>query len=208
MDIRTQQVFAEYAARAIEEGSLLQRLSPEEGWARRDDFLLPVGENTGILLSLLIRSAAPRAILELGTSYGYSTLYLAEAAQAVGARVISIELAQHKSQYAREAIGRAGLAKVVDFHVGDALQVLPKLHGPFDLVLVDLWKELYVPCLELFAPSLSASAILVADNMTYPEQTRADAEMYQRRVRELGFDSIALPIGAGLEISRKATQRK
>jgi hypothetical protein len=44
--------------------------------------------------------------------------------------------------------------------------------------------------------------------MTDPEQTRADAEMYQRRVRELGFDSIALPIGAGLEISRKATQRK
>jgi predicted O-methyltransferase YrrM len=208
MDVRTQQIFAEYAARAIEEGSLMQRLSPEEGWARRDDFLLPVGENTGTFLCLLIRSAVPRTILELGTSYGYSTLYLADAARAVGARVISVEVAPYKSQYARDAIGRAGLAEVVDFHVGNALELIPKLHGPFDLVLVDLWKELYVPCLELFYTSLNASAIVVADNMIYPEQTRAEAEMYQRRVRELGFESILLPIGAGLEISRKAARRE
>lgn len=203
MDVRAQQVFVEYAARAAEEARLMQHLPYAEGMARLDEFLLPVGEDTGTLMSLLVRSARPRTILELGTSYGYSTLYLAEAAQAVGARVKTLELAQSKSNYARDAIERAGLASYVEFHVGHALELLPTLSGPFDFVLIDLWKDLYVPCLELVIPRLAPAAFVLADNMIYPEQARPDANAYRRRVRELGLDSVLLPIGSGVELSRK-----
>ena len=181
----------------------MQHLPYAEGMARLDEFLLPVGEDTGTLMSLLVRSARPRTILELGTSYGYSTLYLAEAAQAVGARVKTLELAQSKSNYARDAIERAGLASYVEFHVGHALELLPTLSGPFDFVLIDLWKDLYVPCLELVIPRLAPAAFVLADNMIYPEQARPDANAYRRRVRELGLDSVLLPIGSGVELSRK-----
>jgi len=202
MDPRAKQVFAEYAVRAAEEARLMQRLSYSEGMARRDDFLLPIGEDTGTLLSLLIRSTRPKTVLELGTSYGYSTLYLAEATQAVGGQVFTLERAAHKSEYAQAAIERAGLAAAVQFHVGDALTLLPTLAGPFDFVLLDLWKDLYVPCLELLMPRLRAGAFVIADNMIYPEQARTDANAYRQRVRELGLDSVLLPIGSGIEVSR------
>jgi predicted O-methyltransferase YrrM len=204
MDASTRQVFAEYAARAAEEARVMQRLTPAETLSRLDEFLLPIGENTGELLSLLVRSARPATILELGTSYGYSTLYLAEAAHAVGGRVITLELAAQKSEHARDAIGRAGLAGYVEFWVGDALEMVPTLSGPFDFVLLDLWNELYVPCLELLKPRLAAGAFVVADNMIYPEQARTAASGYRRRVRELGLDSVLLPVGSGVEVSRNS----
>lgn len=182
----------------------MQRLTAAETMSRLDEFLLPIGEDTGSLLSLLVRSARPTRILELGTSYGFSTLYLAEAARAVGGCVITLELAAHKSQHARDAIGRAGLAAQVEFRVGDALEVLPTLSGPFDFVLLDLWKELYVPCLELIKPRLAPGAFVVADNMIHPEQARAAAAAYRCRVRELGLDSVLLPIGSGVEVSRNS----
>jgi predicted O-methyltransferase YrrM len=171
--------------------------------SRVDEFLLPVGEETAALMGLLVNGAQPRNILEIGTSYGYSTLFLADAARSVGAKLTTIELAATKSQYAQDAITRAGLAASVDFRVGDALEVLKTLPGPFDFVLIDLWKNLYVPCLNLIAPKLSSGAFVLADNMIFPETARAAATAYQRRVRELGFDSVLMPIGSGVEVSRK-----
>ncbi len=198
-----QGILAEYAGRAAEEARLMQRLSPTEGMSRRDEFLLPIGEDTGNLLALLIRSARPRRILEIGTSYGYSTLFLADAARTVGAGVTTLELAQHKSDYARDALTRAGLAAQVEFRVGDALEILPALPGPFDFVLLDLWKELYVPCLDLVRDRLSPGAFIAADNMIHPQEVRAEADAYRRRVRELRLDSILLPVGSGVELSRR-----
>src|SRR5579872_3656706 len=142
VEARTQKVFAEYTARAAEEARLMQRLSPQEALSRLDEFLLPIGEQTGELIRLLVRGARPRTILEIGTSYGYSTLYLAEAAREVGARVITLELAAHKSAYASDALQRAGLADHVEFQVGDALELLPQLAQTLDFVLIDLWKDL------------------------------------------------------------------
>jgi predicted O-methyltransferase YrrM len=70
-------------------------------------------------------------------------------------------------------------------------------------VLLDLWKDLYVACLELVYPKLAPGAFLIADNMLYPAEVRADAARYQRRIRELEFDSVSLPIGSGIELSCK-----
>jgi predicted O-methyltransferase YrrM len=203
VEARAQEVFGEYAARAEAEARLMQRLSHAAGMARRDEFLLPVGEDTAQLMSLIVKGTRPLTILEVGTSYGYSTLHLAYAAQSVGAKVLTIELAAAKSAHARDALTRAGLADHVQFAVGDALQIIGSLDGPFDFVLIDLWKDLYIRCLELITPKLSSAAFILADNMIHPEQVRETANSYRRRVRGLGFDSVLLPIGSGVEVSRK-----
>jgi predicted O-methyltransferase YrrM len=203
MDEAVCRVLTDYENRIDAENSAMRSADPTVLMARRDEFLLPVGPDTGRVLNILIKGAKSRSILELGTSYGYSTIWLAEAARETGGRVASLELADYKARYAREALDRAGLGDHVDIHVGSAVEILPRLAGPYDFVLLDLWKELYVTCLDLVYPKLARGAFVAADNMTYPEVSRADAEAYQRHIRRLEFDSVLLPVGSGVELSRR-----
>ena len=200
MDDAVNKVLADYHTRPWK--SMVMASGPEAA-AILDDLLLPVGPETGTVLNLLARGLGAQTIVELGTSHGYSTVYLAEAARATGGKVITFELAEKKTRYAREQLARAGLEQFVEFRVGSALDNLPNIPGPIDFVLVDVWKELYIPCLEIFYGKLAKGALVAADNMLYPEFSRADAEGYRRRVRELDFDSVLLNIGSGVELSRR-----
>lgn len=203
MEQKIESLLAEYEQRADAEREMVEALSTEAGARRRDELLLSVGRSTGTLLNLLAKGLQAHSILELGTSYGYSGVWLAEAARETGGRVITTDLIAEKSGYARKKLERVGLARFVDFRVGDVLQILRELSGPFDFVLLDVWKDLYVPCFDLFHSKLSPGAIVVADNMTYPESARENAEAYRRRVRESRrFDSVLLPVGSGIEVSR------
>ena len=203
MDDAVNKVLADYQTRAAREAELMQSMEPHKIAAILDDLLIAVGPETGTVLNLLARGMGAKTIVELGTSYGYSTVYLAEAARATGGKVITFELAEKKVRYAREQLARAGLEQLVEFQVGSALDNLPKVPGPIDFVLVDLWKDLYVPCLEILYGKLAKGALVAADNMLYPEFSRPDAEAYQQRVRELEFDSVLLNIGSGVELSRR-----
>jgi predicted O-methyltransferase YrrM len=203
MDQAVSAVLADYEARAEREREISSTLSPEESVRRRDEMLLPVGRAAGMLMNLLVKEAEARRILEVGSSYGYSTTWLAEAARAVDGKVISLELQMAKTQYAHAQLERAGLADYVEFRVDDALASLRRLAGPFDFVLIDLWKDLYVPVFELLHGRLAPGAIVVADNMLYPEKSRADAQAYRQRVRAAaGMSSVLLAVGNGLEVSR------
>ena len=196
-------VLADYEARAEREEALWDTLGPEEAERRIDEMLLPVGRATGTLLNLLAKEAGARRILEVGSSFGYSTVWLAEAARAVHGRVISLELKAEKTEYATAQLTRAGLADFVEFRLGDALETLAALAGPFDLVLIDLWKNLYVPVFELLYPRLAPGALVVADNMIEPASARPHAQAYRHAVhvaREM--TSVLLPVGNGIELSR------
>jgi predicted O-methyltransferase YrrM len=175
------------------------RETPAEG--EQDHRLLAVGPNTGQLINILARSLEAPTILELGTSYGYSGIWLAEAARATGGRLITMELHDYKSAFARDMATKAGLADHVDFKVGDAVQMITELPIRVDFVLVDLWKDLYVPCLEAFYPKLNPGAIIVADNMVRPGNEHI--QRYGMAVRaKPGITSVLLPVGSGIEISR------
>ena len=203
MDPAVWAVLEEYEARAQREEQLWNTLSAEERTRRRDEMLLPVGRAAGTLMNLLVKEAQARRVLEVGSSYGYSTTWLAEAARAVGGKLISLELLGAKTEYARAQLARAGLEQYVEFRVGDALASLGQLAGPFDFVLIDLWKNLYVPVFELLHPKLAQGAIIVADNMLQPESARADARAYRQRVRAAAdMSSVLLAVGNGLEVSR------
>jgi len=198
-----QSVFATYEARAKSDEARMRELGPA-GFAIRDEFLLPVGAEVGGFLHALVLAKRPARILELGTSYGYSTLFLADAAKAVGATVITMELADYKQAYAREQLELAGLADIVDWRCGDAVAMINADPGPFDLVLLDIWKELYTPCLEAVYPKLSDEGIIAADNMIDPEMARADVRVYRAAVRaKADLQTTLLPIGSGIELSVK-----
>jgi predicted O-methyltransferase YrrM len=197
------QVIEDYEARAERDEQLWNSLSERELRQRLDEFLLPVGRATATLMNLLIKESSARRILELGSSYGYSTIWLAEAARAVDGKVISLELRATKTEYARDQLARAQLERLVEFRIGDALASLAQLPGPFDFVLLDLWKDKYVPVFELLYPKLAPGAIIVADNMLQPESARPHAEAYRERVRAAAdMSSVLLAVGNGLEVSR------
>lgn len=195
-------VFATYEARREADNRRIATLGMPAAMRHLDEFLLPVGPEVGVLLHALILAHRPKRILELGTSYGYSTLFLADAASAVGARVITMELAANKQAFAREQLTLAGLAGAVELRLGDAVALIAQDPGPFDFVLVDLWKDLYVPCLEALYPKLSPEGIRAADNMIEPEMARADARAYRAAVLAKGdLQTALLPIGSGVELS-------
>jgi predicted O-methyltransferase YrrM len=202
-DKAIQRVLAQYEARSAEETKRWQTQEWTDFVRVRDQYLLAVGPETGQFMNLLIREAKSKVILEIGTSYGYSTLWLAEAARSIGGKVISLELQANKQQYARERLTEVGLSDVVEFRLGDAQELIANLESSIDFVLLDLWKDLYIPCFDRFHPRLNPNAIVVADNMLFPESARAHAAEYRKHVRsKTDMQSLLLPIGSGLEVSR------
>lgn len=196
-------VFQRYHARHQADLARMKELGPA-GFAIRDEFLLPVGQDVGRFLHAMVLARRPARILELGTSYGYSTLILADAAKVVGAQVVTMELADYKQAHARAEITEAGLADAVDFRCGDALELLAADPGPWDFVLLDIWKELYLPCFEAFYPKLSEEAVIASDNMVDPAMSRPDVRLYREAVRSRpDLQTVLLPFGSGIELTVK-----
>ena len=171
---------------------------PGDGQDRR---LRAVGPETGRLINIVARSLPSPNILELGTSFGYSGIWLAEAARATGGRLITMEMHDYKSAYAHEMAVRAGLADYIDFQVGDAVQMIAELPSGLDFVLLDLWKDLYVPCLEAFYPKLNPRRDHRRRQHAAPGKRRREALWPAVRAKP-GMTSVLLPVGSGLEISR------
>jgi predicted O-methyltransferase YrrM len=198
------QTVAEYEQRHREEIARMAALPGAEVLARRDEFLLPVGTDVAGLLHALVLARKPRTILELGTSYGYSTLFLAHAAAICGARVISIDLAADKQAYARTMLERAGLAGHVDLRCGDALELVAREPGPFDFVLLDIWKDLYVPGFEAVYPKLSEEGLIASDNMIQPAGARPNARALRAAINaKPDLQTMLLPVGQGVELTVK-----
>ena len=204
MDSKVQAAFDGLQARMAREAKLYAELPRAEVERRIDEFMLPIGPETGQLLNTLIKLGGCRSVLEIGTSVGYSTLWLGEAVRETGGRVLTLDANPAKHDEARELIQRAGLRDVVEMFTGDALATLGRLDGPFDFVLLDVGRDLYIPCLDEFLPKLAAGGIIAADNMVSPAATQAKAQAYQVRVRSIpGISSMLVPIGSGIELSRR-----
>ena len=202
-DLNFIEVLRIYEDRIQAEDKIMKSLTAGEGMQRRDEFLLSVGEDAAVFMNTLVKSANAKIILEIGTSYGYSTLWLAEAARENGGLVITLEADEAKVTYAKDKLKQAGLLKYVDFRVGDALNLIEEAEEHFDFVLVDIWKDLYLPSFELFYPKLNDKAWVLADNMIFPPQSNEVTQLYQNRIRQTeNFSSVLLPIGSGIELSQ------
>lgn len=126
-----------------------------------------VGPLVGELLYILARATQARAILELGAATGYSAIFLARGCEPVQGRVITLEWDERLAAKARANLAKAGLADRVEVQVGDALKLMEKLNGPFDLVFMDIDKESYLPALAHCHRLLKSNGLLVADNIGF-----------------------------------------
>lgn len=126
---------------------------------------LSVGPEQGRFLYIAARATAARRIVEFGSSFGVSTLYLAAAARDTGGRVTGSEYHEEKAARAEANLREAGLADVAEIRRGDALSTLAGLDGPVDLLFLDGAKDLYLPVLKLLEPKLRPGSLVIADNV-------------------------------------------
>jgi predicted O-methyltransferase YrrM len=138
--------------------SVLKRL---EKTAKRYTNIAP--EN-GQFLSILIRSIQARNVLEVGTSNGYSTIWLAAALKETGGRLISLEFDRERAKEAQAHLQEVGLDGIVEVRVGNALDEIPKCDATFDLVFLDAEKNEYRRYLELALPNIRPGGLIVADD--------------------------------------------
>jgi predicted O-methyltransferase YrrM len=149
------------------------------------------------LLSQLIRMQQAQSILEIGTSTGYSTLWLAEAAQATGGRVTTVEIDATRSAEAKRHVDELELGEIVQFWVGDAANYLKESHEPYDFILLDAERNAYESywsdLKRLIKPK---GGVLVIDNVI---SHAAEVNPFLSLIKkDKSFMSSILPVGAGL----------
>lgn len=182
----------------------LNEATPQERADALSDFYLPVTPEAGRLLYALVRASKPTTVVEFGMSLGISAIHLASAVRDNGrGAVVTTELSAAKVAAATKTFVDIGLDDVITVLAGDALNTLQTLAGTVDFVLLDGWKELYMPMLELLEPRLSPGALVVADNTSMDELAP-----YLEYVRDPanGYVSVAFPAreSDSMEISCRA----
>lgn len=154
---------------------------------------------------LLCRAMNARRLLEVGTSFGVSTIYLAAAARDNGdeATVVGTEIDSSKAAAARANLKEAGLGDFADIRHGDLRDTLSHLAGPIDFVLMDVWAPLAGPAIEWIDPHLRSGSAIVCDNV---RSARREYRDYLDFVGDPAnrFRTVTLPFGGGLELSVKA----
>lgn len=168
----------------------------------RGQEMLAITADTGLFFSILLKAIRARRVLEVGTSAGFSTLWLAGA---IGKKdkVITIEMDPRKVERARKNFKEAGVDRMIDIRQGVALDVLRALKGKFDFVLLDADKENIIEYFDLVLPLVRTGGIIAADNMLFPSSYRPMMKKYARHVRKHNVQSVTVPIGMGEEITIK-----
>jgi predicted O-methyltransferase YrrM len=188
--------------------SLLDRLlheGREHDAARRDrrERLRNVEPETARMLAVLVVATGARRVLELGTSNGYSTLWLADAVTSTGGRVTTVELAEGRASLAEENFSRAGLASVIELRVGDAGSVLASSpDDAWDLVFLDAERDRYVAYWPELVRSTGRPGLIAVDNvLSHADELVAFTELVADDDR---VASALVPVGAGVLLGAKA----
>jgi predicted O-methyltransferase YrrM len=163
------------------------------------DAYIPISAEAGKLLYAVIRASRPQTVVEFGTSFGISTIYLAAAVTDNGTgHVLTTELSSKKVEAAGANLREAGVEAAVTILEGDALDTLAGVPAPVGVVLLDGWKDLCLPVLRLLEPKLAPGALVAADDTNGPAM--GDYLAYIRDPAN-GYVTVAFPVEDGMEIS-------
>jgi predicted O-methyltransferase YrrM len=185
-------------------------LSELEAWGQENDRLhtdrsrkmLNLERETAEMVSKLIIGREAKRVLEIGTSNGYSTIWLAASVEPEG-RVISIERNPEKHGMAKESLERAGLLDRTELLLGDATEIVAGLKGPFDAMFFDADRISAPEQLALLLPTLSPDALLLADNArSHPEEIARYLAAINART---DFDHSIVSVGKGLSVAFRLT---
>jgi predicted O-methyltransferase YrrM len=164
-----------------------------------DAFAVP--REAGAFMHALILATGAKRAIEIGTSYGYSGLWIASALVENGGRMITIDHDPKKTSAARSTFEAAGLGAVVECRTGEACDVLPDLEGPIDFALNDADKQNCVKYVELLSRKLGPRGVILTDNTTTHADQLAGFIQWVRGLE--GFFSTSVPVGNGMEMTVK-----
>ncbi|MFN3941045.1 MAG: O-methyltransferase [Flavobacterium sp.] len=193
------------------ESDLLQRLNKETYQKVLQPRMLS-GHFQGRVLSMLSKLIRPEKVLELGTYTGYASLCLAEGLSPSG-ELHTIDIKEELVNFQRKYFDASGYGKQIFQHVGPALEIIPTLDGPFDLVFMDADKENYIAYFHLILPKMKPGGIILSDNVLWSgkvveplqpndKSTQVLLEYNQLLATHSKLETVLLPIRDGLTVSR------
>jgi len=195
-------MFSEITPRMLERMAFLEDLDKKD----RDDGtprmqrLRQIPPETGKFIALLASNCPPGQLVEIGTSAGYSTMWLSLAAKERNIKVKTFELLEEKIRTARETFNKAGIKDVVELIEGDALLNIRRTEN-VAFCFLDCEKEMYEPCWEIMSDKIVQGGMLVADNAINHYQTIKP--MIEKAMNDTRFDSLVVPIGKGELVCRR-----
>jgi len=184
-----------------------------QSWLRTSHGRQVSGPEVGALLRQFVLLLQPQRVLEIGTFSGYSTLWMASALPE-GGQIDTLEINDEMEDLIREGFERAGLAERIRLHIGDALDILPTLTGPYELVFIDADKRDYVAYYQSVFDLVPPGGLIVADNVLWDGKVCAEEPPRDQQTRGiLAFNDLVagddrvenfiLPLRDGLNIIRK-----
>ncbi|MBT8244074.1 MAG: O-methyltransferase [Winogradskyella sp.] len=194
------------------EPKLLQQLTRETYQKILQPIMLS-GPYQGRVLSMISKLKSPKSILELGTFTGYSTLCLAEGLAKEGT-IHTIDINEELEDFQRKYFNKSGYGKQIIQHVGNALEIIPKIVQTFDLVFIDADKPNYSNYFHLIIDKLNSGGIILSDNVLWhgkvvetpkskDTSTKAVLDYNTLLKNDQRIETVILPIRDGLTISRK-----
>ena len=162
--------------------------------------LRQIPPETGKFIALLAATAPQGTYLEIGTSAGYSTLWLALACKELGRKLVTFEVLEEKAHLAKEIFKVAGVEQVIELVTGDAREYLHNYRN-VSFCFLDAEKEAYYDCYEKVVPNMVSGGLLVADNaISHKNELKA---MLERALNDQRVDALVVPIGRGELVCRK-----
>lgn len=159
-----------------------------------------IGPEKGRLLGEVVKKYQPKRVLEVGTLVGYSAILISKHLPK-GGKIVTLEINPEIAQVARDNFAKAGVSELVELKLGDALELIPKLSGPFDLVFLDAAKEQYLQYLKLAEAKMSPNAVVIADNVKIFARQMADfleyvreSGKYESQIHDFGFDAVEVSV--------------
>jgi len=143
---------------------IFKKLQPED----MQTTYMAIGKEDGMAMYQQVLDQGCKHIVEYGTSFGISTLYLAAAAAQTGGKVITSELIPSKAAVAQQNFKDAGAAHLIEVRVGDALETLSTLDQPVDYFFLDGWAEINIPLLKALEAQFTDGALVRLDNANFP----------------------------------------
>lgn len=200
----------DYAERFTSDESDVLRELREHCYAHYEDKAMLSGFVQGRILSMFSRMIRPRVVLEIGTYLGYSALCFAEGL-VDGGKVITLDVNEETNKVARSFVEKSEYKDRIEFHLGNALEIIPKLPETFDLVFIDADKPNYANYYNQVFDKLSTGGFIIADNVLWSGKVLAPDDENSQALHDFNLmvqaddrvSNVLLPIRDGLMVVSK-----